>query len=276
MTPRGSGTRIRKNLRLATGVLRLLPSTLIIGAQKGGSTSLFDYLTEHPLVIPSVKREVGFFDTRFAKGVRWYRSHFPTVFEWVRRPGIISLEASTGYLSHPHTPGRIAALLPRVKLIAVLRNPIDRAYSHYHHTVRLGHEPLPFEAAIAKEEERLGAILERIAVDEDHNDRTTQYYSYLSRGIYLDQLQNWYRTFRSEQLLILRSEDLFADPDGVFQKVLEFLGLPEFHLESYGASNSGRYGREEMTERTREQLREFFEPHNQRLYRFLGRDFGWA
>jgi hypothetical protein len=156
-------------------------------------------------------------------------------------PGIITGEASTGYICHPHAPKKIAQLIPKVKLIALLRNPVDRAYSHYLHTNRLGKETLSFEDAIAKEEERLRGIVARIHEDGNYYSPEYHYYSYLSRGIYIDQLEAWFSFFDKQQILILPSEELYRDPAATYSKVLEFLDLPNWKLEQYEIYNSGNY-----------------------------------
>ena len=119
------------------------PNFLIIGAQRCGTTSLYNYLIQHPQIVPSSKKEVHFFDLNFHLGQSWYEKHFPEVSD-----NILTGEASPYYIFHPLCPKRIFDYDPSVKLIVILRNPIDRAYSHYRHIVRLGHEPLKFEDAL--------------------------------------------------------------------------------------------------------------------------------
>ena len=153
---------LEKLLRATTYPLRLLPDFLIIGTQRGGTTSLYNYLVEHPGIGAASIKEVHFFDTpHFKQGLAWYRGHFPSAFQryYVERSlkhGFVTGEASPYYLFHPHAPKRVAGLMPQMKLIVMLRNPVDRAYSHYHHEVAGGHEKLAtFEEAIACEDERL-------------------------------------------------------------------------------------------------------------------------
>src|ERR1700730_9070734 len=148
-----------KFYRGITNPIRLLPDFLIIGTQRGGTTSLFHYLEAHPCVRPAVNKDLHFFDRKYNKGLAWYRGHFPTRVERyyaqkIRGRAFLTGEASPSYLFHPHTPGRVAQAVPHVKLIVLLRNPVTRAYSQYHHAVELGHETLSFEDAIRGEEER--------------------------------------------------------------------------------------------------------------------------
>ncbi len=270
---------IRKLLAALPAQLRLLPDFLIIGAQKCGTTSLYNYLIEHPWVAPSVTKEVHFFDHAFARGLAWYRRQFPSLLEKryariVLRRGLITGEASPYYIFHPHAPQRVWAALPDAKLIVLLRNPVDRAFSHYQHSVRSGKETLPFEEAIEKEGERLQGELERMLADERYRSMAHQAYSYLSRGIYIDQLRAWLRLFPAEQVLILNSEEFYANPAAIYRQTLEFLGLPAYELHEYKRYDHGGY-HAKMDGAIRRRLVDDFRPHNQRLYDFLGRRFDW-
>lgn len=252
----------------------VLPDFLIIGTQKGGTTFLYNILRRHPHFKAAVQKEVHFFDTpRFRKGVDWYRTHFP---QRQHRNGqkVITGEASPYYLFYPHAARRVAETIPQVKLIALLRNPIDRAYSDYQHKVRQGHETLDFNEALDVEVERLRGEREKIIADESYRSINYRRYSYLSRGIYVDQLKEWHRYFDPEQLLILGSEDFFDRPPETLELVVRFLGLPERNIEISGGRNEGDYS-EPMDPEIRRWLQEYYEPHNKRLYEYLGVDFGW-
>lgn len=270
-------------LTLPTSKWRVLPDFLIIGAQKCGTSSLYTYLTRHPAILPAIPaplaKEVHFFDLNHGKGPAWYRSHFPTrhhVETASRRLGVRALagEATPYYLFHPRAPELIAATLPEVKLIVMLRDPVKRAYSHYQHEVALGFERLPFEEALEREDDRLAGEAERMLEDPTYNSFNHQHYSYLARGRYAEQLEVWYSLFPRERILVLRSEDFFADPDACFRRVLRFLGLPEISLPSYDAVGRREYPR--MDDGVRRWLVEYFRDPNQRLTSLLGADFGWS
>ena len=170
-------------------------------------------------------------------------------------------------------PGRVAAALPECRLIAVLRNPIDRSYSQHNHERALGFEELPFERAIACEAQRLAGEEERLLAEPDYRSYSHQHHSYLARGRYAEQLERWLAHFDREQLLVLSAEDLFADPEPVIHAAQRFLGLAEETPRDLSARNARSYA--PIDERTRARLREELEPHNRRLYELLGRDFGW-
>src|SRR5262245_3882775 len=153
--------------RSATSSLRLLPNFIIIGTQKGGTSSLYRYLMQHPLIKPSFMKDVHYFDLHFAEGDNWYRARFPlSLYKYylkqVKKQEIITGEASPYYLPHPHVPKRAAALVPQAKLIILLRNPVERAYSHYNHALKHKQETLPFEEAIKAEENRLRGELDKL------------------------------------------------------------------------------------------------------------------
>jgi hypothetical protein len=233
-----------------------LPDFVIVGTAKGGTTSLYHLLTRHPLVESAAAKELHFFDNHFSEGVQWYRRCFPTPRLKDGRRTITG--EATPCLGHSDVPERMAKVIPQARLIVMLRNPIDRAYSMYHHRVRNGHETRTFEEV----------------VEADLDDGSA---GLLSRSIYVDHLVRWSRFFPKKQLLVLKSEDFFESPQQSLKVVLDFLDLPEWEPEDSkllgNKRNEGRY--EEMDPATRRRLEEYFEPHNQRLYKFLGTDFGW-
>ena len=278
----GETPLFEKLYRGITSPLRLLPDFLVIGTQRGGTTSLYNYLQAHPCIEPSSTKEIHFFDRRFNRGLTWYRGHFPTGVEKyyaqsLRRRAFVTGEASPAYLFHPHAPGRVARALPHVKLIVLLRNPVDRAYSQYFHAVELGLEMLSFEEAIKDEVERTAGERAKILQDEHYDSYAYMHRSYLSRGIYVEQLQTWMSLFPREQFLILKSEEFYADPADSVKQVLAFLDLPleepELRKQDYKQYNNTTYSR--MDAGLRKRLIEYFEPYNARLYDFLGANFGW-
>ena len=279
MTPQKTALAT-KIYRGATGPLRLMPDFIIVGAQKAGTTSLYNYLTRHPSVVPAQKKEVLFFGgPGFGKGRIWYRAHFPL---WAHRfyatklcgEDFLTGEASPYYLFYPLAPRRAAEVVPNAKIVVLLRNPVDRALSHYHYEVSRGAETLSFEEALEREPDRLAGERERMIRDGDYYSFAYFHHSYISKGVYVDQLTAWREFFPKERLLVLKSEDLFDDPGSVVEETLQFLGIPSDHApEEYGALNEGGYGG--MDPALRERLAAYFRPHNRRLYEYLGRDFGW-
>lgn len=250
-----------------------LPNFLIVGTQKGGTTFLYDELVKHPQIMGALTKEVHYFDANFDKAADWYRAFFPTA-ETLAARGAITGEASPSYLFHPHAARRIHALAPQIKIIMLLRNPIARAYSHYHHEVRLGYEDLPFAEAIAREEERLTGEHPRMLADETYYSAAYMHYSYLTRGHYFAQLQQWHALFPAEQILTLKSEDFYANPAVALQEVLAFLALPT--VDTYRQDQHKTFPYAKMDSQLRTRLHTYFAAHNAELYDYLQQDYGWA
>lgn len=249
---------------------RMLPSFLILGGQRCGTTSLYRYLSEHPLVEPPLLKEIQFFTINHSRGLDWYRGHFPPV-----EAGRHSFDASPYYLFHPLAAGRAAEAVPGAKLIALVRNPVDRAWSHYRHNVGLGVEPLGFEEALQAEPERLAGEAERLAAEPAYSSPGHRRYSYAARGEYEPQLRRWMHAFGPDRLKVVVSEELFGRTEEVFAGVLEFLGLPPHRLDRYEAFTRGGAGEAGMRPETREALHRRFEEPNRRLAELLGRSLPW-
>lgn len=253
----------------ATAGIRPLPDFLIVGAQRAGTTALYDYLRRHPAVTGPAWKEVNFFDVHYRRGEGWYRGHFP-----VRSRTRLVGEASPSYLLHPLAPARAAALLPDVRVIALLRNPVDRALSHYRHEVELVREPLSFEDALEQEEERMRGEIERMVADPGYFSHAWWNHSYLARGRYAEQLERWLAAFPREQLLVLQSEQLFERPAETYARVLEFLGAAPHDLGSYPRVFGREYS--EMRPETRRRLEDYFAEPNRQLSELLGQELGWT
>jgi hypothetical protein len=255
-------------LRMRMGQARALPDAVIIGAQKCGTSSLHMYLTQHPGVIAPLRKEVHYFDVNFGRGESWYRAHFGRAGE----PGL-NFDASPYYLFHPLVAERMHALLPRAKLVVLLRDPVRRAYSQYWHERDKGREPLAFEDALKAEPERVDEAHRRLANFEISASREHQIHSYVSRGRYAEQLERWLALYPREQLLVLRFEDLVKDPLAALNRTLAYLALPLMKEARLEARNSRNYP--PMNPQTAESLREYFAPQNRRLEALLGQSMGW-
>lgn len=284
LTPRSVRRAVKLAVRtlwtLPTSGSRLWPDFLIIGAQRAGTTSLYRYLTQHPAVLPVVlSKGAHYFDTGFDKGPAWYRSHFPLRVhaELLRhRLGarVKTGEGSPYYVFHPLAPHRVAQTLPDVKLILLLRDPVERAYSHYQHEVARGYETLSFAEAIEAEEERLEGEAERMIADPTYHSFSHQHHSYVARGRYLEQIRRWHEIFPPEQLLILIAEEFFADPAAAMATVLEYLDLPPWRFPSFPRYNARRYA--PMDPSIRRHLTDLFRRPNEELARYLGRSLPWS
>lgn len=239
-----------------------VPDFIIIGSQRCGTTSLYSYLTQHPQILSPIKKEVDFWSWHFNRGINWYLSHFPPL---PQGQHFVTGEASPSYLDFENTPSRIFSVFPQVKLIVLLRNPVDRAISQYHRWLSLNWEHRSFEAAINDELERLKSNPDHIIGEEPGN--------YLSRGRYVEFIKKWLEFFPREQLLIVKSEDFYGDTAAVMKQILEFLGLPEYYLSEYANSNPGFYP--PVSESMRCWMSDYFRPYNRQLEDFLGMNFDW-
>jgi hypothetical protein len=258
---------------------RLLPDFIIIGAAKAGTTSLYGWLSGHPYVSPATTKEVHYFDYNFDRGEDWYRTHFPLerdrdAFEREHGRPFLTGEASPSYVSHYWAPQRIAAMLPDVKLIMLLRNPVDRAYSQFRMSQREGEEKLDsFEEALAIEDERLDGERARSLADPRYNSWPIGCWSYQMRSRYAEQLERWLSLFPRERFLFVDSEELSAQPERALQRVYDFLGLPADDSRDLPFLHTGEY--DPLPPEVRERVADYFRPHNERLYELLGVDFGW-
>jgi hypothetical protein len=263
-----------------TAHLRVTPDYLIAGAQRCGTTSLQQYLIQHPDVTPpGVLKGIHYFDTNYDKGLDWYRSHFPSRMARSRRERsggrMVTGEASPYYMFHPLVPERIARDLPDARVIVLLRDPADRAYSHYLHEVRRGFEDLSFEEALDREPARLAGEEERMRRDPSYASFAHQHHAYAARGRYIEQIERIVKHLGEDRLLVLGSEQFFAQPDVVYREVLRFLGLSPFTPAEFEAQNANVY-RDPLPPRLRARLDAQFAEANSRLFDFAGHDFGWT
>lgn len=262
--------------RQATWRSRCLPDFIIIGTQRGGTTSLFSYLGQHPHLFPSSTKEVHFFDgglkpqmDNFRSGLPWYQAHFPLK----RNLGAHqkAFEASPLYMYNPLVPKRISELLPNVKLIAILRQPTERAISHYFHEKKLGYETLPMREAFQAEEARLKPVVEK----EDYKNDIFTHQSYKTRGHYSEQIKKYLNYFPRSNLLLLSSEKFFAEPQNTLQQIFRFVGVDaDFVNKDLEPRNTGG-NKTTIEPDIYEYLNDYFRPHNQALYALTGEDYGW-
>lgn len=234
-----------------------IPDFLVLGAQKCGTTSFYEFLCGHPQVVPAAEKELHFFDRDWHTGLDAYRECFRD------EPDTITGEATPYYLFHPEVPGRVAKIAPEACFLVLLRDPIDRAYSHHQMQRRFGREQLNFEAAVEAEPQRLAA-----------SPANHPRYSYLARGRYAEQLERWFDRFGRERFLILETAALRERADECAARVAGFLGIDPFPAEAVWPSR-GRSRYAPLSLATREALAAHFEPHNEALFRLLGERFAW-
>jgi hypothetical protein len=263
--------------RKSTWKERCLPDFIIIGAQKCGTSSLRYYLSQHPqLKTPLFKTEIHYFasfdsadEERYSLGESWYRAHFPLKREITGNTRVF--ETTPYYLFFPPAPERISSLIPNVKLIAILRNPTDRAISHYFMEWRNDSEPLPMLQAFEQEEARLDYSIK----NQEYNNLEFKDHSYKSRGRYAEQLLRYQNYFQKEQILVLSSEEFFNAPYQTLKTVYNFVDVDvDYKISDITPWNLGKK-KGEVPPGVREYLNSYYKPYNEALYQMTKRDFGW-
>lgn len=233
-------------------------------------------MTQHPEIVPSFKKEIQFFDGGlsvnedvYLNGVDWYRSFFPLKRRLKNHK--ITCEASPNYILNPVVAKRIKNTLPAVKLILVMRNPTERAISHYFHMVRKNIEMLDPLEAMKSEESRLKEILK----EERFREKEFRRFSYKLRGKYKEQLDRYLNYFDKAQILCISSEDLFKNQEKVLAKAFRFVGVSDkVKIKDLRPKNVG-LNRKKVSDETYEYLNEYFRSYNEELFAFLGERFDW-
>jgi hypothetical protein len=251
----------------------------MIGASRCGTTSMFLALADHPQVIrPAFRKGINYFDLNYQRGESWYRSHFPTA-ATARRAAAgygepVAFEASGYYLYHPFAAGRLAHDLPGAKLVVMLRDPVERAFSAYKHERAGGFEQVKsFEEALGLEDGRLAGEIERMREDPGYESFSHRHHSYRHRGQYAEQLERIFDLFPRDQVHVLESEAYYAQPAQEYGRVLTFLGLRPFE-PSFGQPKA--HPSKPMAPATLDMLTQHYAPHNERLAKLLGQAPRWA
>ncbi|GIH99091.1 sulfotransferase family protein [Planobispora takensis] len=260
---------------------RMLPSFLIVGAQRSGTTSLYRALAQHPLTLkPVLRKGVHYFDMAYHRGISWYRAHFPltaSVSRLSRRHGRrpLAFESAPYYLFHPLAAARIAEDLPGVKLIVLVRDPVERAFSAHAHELARGFETEPsFARAVELEEERLAGAVRELARSPRAASHSHRHHAYLARGRYAEQLSRVERLIGRDRVLVVDSGRFFSRPEAVYDRVLEFLGLPHIGDPVFERHNA-RPRPAPMPSSLRRELSEHFEQSDTLLTPWLGAVPSW-
>lgn len=267
---------------MATAELRDRPDHLVIGSKRGGTTSLHHYLAEHPGVLPLFPRAqkikgTYFFDEGWSRGRRWYLSHFPTRATRslaARRLGYrpVSGESSPYYLYHPLAPERAASLVPGARIVALLRDPVERAFSHYKE--RRNHtEHLSFADALASEADRCRHEEERIVAEPGYVSFAHRHQSYVDQSRYATPVRRWLEAFGPEAVLVLPSEALYTAPQETFDRICDHIGLPHHRLSDPRAHNAEPSA--SLDDGLRAELRAQLADDVAALEALLGRSMGW-
>jgi Sulfotransferase domain len=264
--------------RLTSGA-RMLPGFLIVGAQRCGTTSMYRTLEQHPAVMTAVMHKgVHYFDMNYGRGIGWYTAHFPLSHAARRLAGSVDVapvtfESSPYYMFHPLAAARIARDLPGVKVVVLMRDPVERAYSAHAHELARGFETEPFSRALELENGRVKGEVERITTDTGYLSLSHQHHAYRARGEYIDQLERLEKELDADRIHVVDSGDFFIDPAPVYDALLAFLGLPHRGYPAFERHNARPRSR--MPEAIRRELDEYFRPYDERLTAWLGRPPSW-
>ena len=260
---------VKRGLSGITASSRVLPDFIISGTVRSGTTSLYYNICEHPSVLPASYDEIGYFDSNYHLGINWYRSMFPTEKEMkqVKKETNFAItgEDTPFYFWKKEAAERIFQDIPNSKIIIIFRNPVDRAYSNYNLGIRKKTESLSFEDAIDEEMNFLKTHSFRDAVDRRR--------SYLSKGLYENQIKIWFDNFPREQIHILCTEDMKKNPKESLLKIFQFLGIPNYTLKNPQKQKLAEY--KKMDDKTREKLLTFYEPYNQKFFETIQEKFDW-
>jgi len=233
---------------------------------------------QHPCVGSSLTKQIHFFDRYYDREISWYKVCFPFIWkkfwaEKIKGKKFVTGEATAHYMTHPLAAKRAYRVVPNAKIIVMLRNPVDRAYSHYQMERANKKEELSFEEAIKKEPERIKGEFEEMLNNKNNSGRNYPHRAYLKSGEYLEQIQRWREFYPQENFTFIKSEEFNKNPSLVYNDILKFLGLPSFELKKYEKIRKREY--EKMKQKTRKKLVEYFYPYNKKLYDYLKIDFEW-
>lgn len=264
---------------------RPLPDYLIIGCKRGGTTSLFNYLVDHPGILRMYPQSRGLKSTDYffkpnGHSLAWYRSHFPSEAYRARLARVLGYraiagEASPYYMWDPRVAARVRAVAPEVKSIILLRDPVKRAWSHYQERRENDLEPLSFAQAIASEDARLDGELERMSADPGYYSAAYDFYSYRRRGEYAPQIRNWLDHFPRDQTLILYAEELYSRTAETFETVCEFLEVPSSAMSTTRTFNSMPGSKDTPPPDVMEDLAAHFAPMKEEVAQLVGRPAPW-
>jgi|SRR5664279_1902487 len=259
---------------------RMDPSFMVIGGQRCGTTTIFKSLAEHPQVLrPPVDKGTDYYSLYYDRGRSWYRGRMPLAqpsrFRATGRGQPQAFEACTYYMFHPLAIERIARDFPAIKLVAMLRNPVERAYSAYKHEFARGFEPeANFRRALDLEDSRLEGEIERIRQDASYESIPHRHHAYRHRGQFAEQLKRVYASFPREQVHVIESEAFFADPGGEYRRLIDFLGLASWEpakIEQHNARPSSP-----MPEDARSFLANHYQAYDEELADLLGHRPSWT
>lgn len=251
--------------------LRKLPNFIIIGAQKAATSTLHEYLALHTNVQKPPIKETLFFSANYDRGVNYYKSIFP-----IHKKGKLTFESTPDYLSHPNAPNLCHKLLPDVKLLVILRNPVDRAFSHFNFVKAYGGEDasMTFETGLELESERIHNAMNIINHDRYHASLMLSRYSYKRNSEYAGHIKNWLKYYKKENFLFIDFNELKKQPNKVLNAIYAFIGIEHESIEDSIVANKSSYSNS-INKDTKEVLSGHFKKHNLELFNLINHQFDW-
>ena len=267
---------LKRHYYAITGPNRVLPDFLIIGAKRCGTTSLFSHLPEHPSIAESHHDNIGFFNDNFHLGVNWYKSFFPTIGykkKIEKEYGkFLAFDVTTRYMENKSTADNIKKVKPGIKIIVMLRNPIDRAYSQFNVSVKEKTEEINFDEAITEEMERL-----KVEILDDNRQTLLKFPKnerhYIKKSLYSMQLRPWFDIFPKKNILVLSTEEFRENEEEIYTQIFNFLNIPEVKIRNKKHMEKGKYS--PMNDEVRKKLGLYFQKHNEDLFNLIGKRFEW-
>jgi hypothetical protein len=257
-------------MRMATHRFRHLPTVVIVGVKRAGTRRLYSNLLKHPRCFPAVEKEIDYFSEHPERSIAWYRSRFPLRRRVLRRGGQV-LEVSPSYLPNPSALRRMKEVLPRTRIIVLLRDPVLRAFAHYEHQRTRFVESRGFEEAVAQELRNDAFPAQPgVALAADAKSML----GYVSRGYYALQLELLLKVYTRNRVLVIDSASLADDMSAVCERVFDFMGLDSFDVEAGKTSKRDVY-QQKIDLRLADRLREHYRPYDEMLEEMLGRSFSW-
>ena len=257
--------------RILTASSRVLPDFLVLGVHKSGTSTLYNELVKHPNILSAADKEIHYFNAYFGSE-SWYRSNFPTKKEMEKGKNGKSItgEATAQYLFHPLVPKRVHNLLPNIEFLVVLRNPVERAFSHYNNNIRKGIEPLPFKDALQKRKNDLKEAEKMVREGDLQANRFFERYSYLEKGKYVEQFERWFEFFPKEKFFVFQTTEF---QQNTWNKIFDFLNVS--HLNIKDTPKLGKYDYSPIDAETKEWLNEFYKPYNEKLEKMFKIKLNW-
>jgi len=265
------------DFRVVTSPIRVCPDFIIVGEAKCGTTSAYHYIGQHPDVFSAIKKEPRNF-IEYPNSIAQCRRHYPTIIRKALHRGIggsrfVAGEATAEYFANRHVPGVLSRLLPKVKIIVMLRHPSARALSDYQMFKNQKLVDESFEVIVDRSIRWLSNDdVYPWLLDAGQYEHST--IRFVLRGIYFEPAQRWIKHFAKEQMLFVCSEDFFSETGETAERIFRFLGLDDHRVEKLDVQRKGCY-EWGAHKQALGKLDNFYSAHNEKLYALLGQDYGW-